>query len=34
VTGQAWEEYWAAIRPVELTAAVARHAGQLQILGD
>jgi predicted nucleic acid-binding protein len=29
VTGQAWEEYWAAIRPVELTAAVARHAGQL-----
>lgn len=26
---QAWEEYWAATRPVELTAAVARHAGQL-----
>ena len=29
VTGQARQEYWAAIRPVELTAAVARHAGQL-----
>jgi hypothetical protein len=26
---QAWEEYWAATRPVELTAAVERHAGQL-----
>jgi uncharacterized protein len=26
---QAWEEYWAAVRPVELTAAVERHAGQL-----
>ena len=26
---RAWEEYWAAIRPVELTAAVERHAGQL-----
>jgi uncharacterized protein len=26
---QAWEEYWAASRPVELTAAVERHAGQL-----
>ena len=26
---RAWEEYWAAIRPVELSAAVARHAGQL-----
>jgi uncharacterized protein len=25
---QAWEEYWAASRPVELTAAVERHAGQ------
>jgi uncharacterized protein len=26
---QAWEEYWAATRPVELTALVERHAGQL-----
>lgn len=26
---QTWEEYWAASRPVELTAAVERHAGQL-----
>jgi len=26
---QAWESYWAAIRPVELTAAVAQHAGDL-----
>lgn len=26
---QAWEHCWAAIRPVELTAAVERHAGQL-----
>lgn len=26
---QAWEEYRAAIRPVELTGAVERHAGQL-----
>jgi uncharacterized protein len=25
----AWEEYWAATRRVELTAAVERHAGQL-----
>jgi uncharacterized protein len=25
----AWEEYWAAVRPVELTGAVERHAGQL-----
>lgn len=24
-----WDGYWAAIRPVELTAAVERHAGQL-----
>jgi predicted nucleic acid-binding protein len=24
-----WEGYWAAARPVELTAAVERHAGQL-----
>ena len=24
-----WEEFWAATRPVELTAAVERHAGQL-----
>lgn len=27
--GLAWEEYWAATRPVELSAAVASHAGQL-----
>jgi hypothetical protein len=27
--GQAWDSYWAAIRPVELTAAVEQHAGQL-----
>jgi uncharacterized protein len=26
---QAWDRYWAATRPVELTAAVERHAGQL-----
>jgi predicted nucleic acid-binding protein len=26
---RAWEQYWAAVRPVELTAAVERHAGQL-----
>jgi predicted nucleic acid-binding protein len=26
---QAWDQYWAAVRPVELTAAVERHAGQL-----
>jgi predicted nucleic acid-binding protein len=26
---RAWEEYWATIRPVELSPAVARHAGQL-----
>lgn len=25
----AWEEYWAAMRPVELTQAVERHAGHL-----
>jgi uncharacterized protein len=25
----AWEEYWAAIRPVEFTAAVEQHAGRL-----
>lgn len=24
-----WEDYWAAVRPVELTAAVTAHAGQL-----
>lgn len=24
-----WEEYWAAVRPVELTASVTRHAGNL-----
>ena len=27
--GRAWDQYWAAIRPVELTAAVEQHAGQL-----
>ncbi len=26
---RAWEEYWAATRPVELTVAVEQHAGQL-----
>ncbi len=26
---QAWDEYWAATRPVELTAIVEQHAGQL-----
>jgi hypothetical protein len=26
---EAWEQFWAAVRPVELTAAVERHAGQL-----
>jgi predicted nucleic acid-binding protein len=26
---RAWEQYWAAVRPVELTAAVERRAGQL-----
>ena len=26
---QAWEDYWAATRPVELTPAVERHAGDL-----
>ena len=26
---QTWGEYWAAIRPVELTTAVEQHAGQL-----
>jgi uncharacterized protein len=26
---QAWEEYWPATRPVELTRSVERHAGQL-----
>lgn len=25
----AWEEYWASVRPVELTEAVSAHAGQL-----
>jgi predicted nucleic acid-binding protein len=28
----AWEEYWAATRPVELSAAVAAHAGKLASL--
>ena len=27
--GQTWREYWAAIRPVELTTAVGQHAGRL-----
>ena len=26
---QTWEQYWAALRPVELTAAIERHAGLL-----
>ena len=26
---QTWSDYWAATRPVELTAAVEQHAGQL-----
>jgi uncharacterized protein len=26
---QAWEKFWAATRPVELTPSVERHAGQL-----
>jgi len=26
---RAWERYWAAVRPVELTQAVERHAGEL-----
>jgi uncharacterized protein len=26
---EAWEQYWAATRPVELTAAVEKHAGDL-----
>jgi len=26
---QAWEQFWSATRPVELTRAVERHAGQL-----
>jgi uncharacterized protein len=29
IAGQTWGEYWAAIRPVELTTAVEQHAGQL-----
>ncbi|HEX3749392.1 MAG TPA: type II toxin-antitoxin system VapC family toxin [Streptosporangiaceae bacterium] len=28
-TARSWEEFWAATRPVELSAAVGRHAGQL-----
>lgn len=28
-TERTWDSYWAATRPVELTAAVERHAGQL-----
>lgn len=27
--GQAWEEFWAATRPVELAPSVESHAGQL-----
>ena len=27
-----WEEYWAAVQPVELTPAVERHAGELASL--
>lgn len=27
--GQTWEEFWRATRPVELTPAVERHAGEL-----
>ena len=27
--GRAWDEYWAAVRPVELTTAVEQRAGQL-----
>lgn len=26
---QTWNDYWAAVRPVELSAAVEQHAGQL-----
>jgi predicted nucleic acid-binding protein len=26
---EVWEQYWAAVRPVELTATVERHAGEL-----
>ena len=26
---ESWEQFWAAVRPVELTSAVERHAGQL-----
>jgi uncharacterized protein len=26
---QAWEQFWPAVRPVELTRAVERHAGEL-----
>jgi len=29
VAEQSWEHYWASVRPVELTAAVERQAGQL-----
>jgi uncharacterized protein len=29
VAAHVWEDYWAATRPVELTAAVERHAGHL-----
>jgi predicted nucleic acid-binding protein len=29
VAEQAWADYWAATRPVELTPAVERHAGEL-----
>jgi uncharacterized protein len=29
VAERVWDQYWAAVRPVELTAAVQREAGQL-----
>jgi predicted nucleic acid-binding protein len=29
VATEAWEAFWAFVRPVELTATVARHAGEL-----
>jgi hypothetical protein len=29
VAEEAWEQFWAATRPVELTARVERHAGEL-----
>ncbi len=29
--GRSWEEFWRATRPVELTPAVERHAGELAV---